>query len=374
MASILEIDPQGAGLDAAASVMGRLSAPSRMPMSLGSILGQAGGAYQDARSKAAFQQEHLAQTRMQREAQAADLQERAKSRQEALLEQQKAARAKGEFNSILGKMQESGEQIDEISILGAGIKSGAFGPKETTEFMGKVMEKKNAREQKMEELRLKLADQKIAREERESFNREMLEARNQQQKDMARLAAAMRPQAQAPILQTDQGIFERGPNGLVQLKAPDGTPLKPKSSTGDRLNESEARGTLFMRQMSSAEVAAKEIVGENFDLSKLGNQVSTRMAGSDWTNWAANPQAQKYAQAAEQWAEAYLRLKTGAATNQDEIKRNARAYFPQPGDSSQVISQKAVMRKKAIEDVSIVAGRGATREPVGSSEKAPWER
>lgn len=169
---------------------------------------------------------------------------------------------------------------------------------------------------------------------------------------------------------------------MVPVQNPDGTVtyvrrsqaegrIVPPRNTGDKLTETEAKGTLFWRQMSSAEEAAKEIAGPQFDVTNLGSQLSIRMAQSDLTNWLAPANAQKYQQAAEQWAEAYLRLKTGAATNQDEIRRNARAYFPQPGDSQAVIIQKNQMRARAINDVSIIAGRGVDKVPPGGSPPAP---
>lgn len=147
--------------------------------------------------------------------------------------------------------------------------------------------------------------------------------------------------------------------------------IVPPRSTGDKLTETEAKGTLFWRQMSSAEEAARGLAGPTFDMANLGSQLGVRMAGSDMTNWLAPEKAQQYAQAAEQWAEAYLRLKTGAATTADEIKRNARAYFPQPGDLPQTILQKNQMRARAIDDVSIIAGRGVDKSPPGGSPPAP---
>lgn len=173
--------------------------------------------------------------------------------------------------------------------------------------------------------------------------------------------------------------LEKDNEPLVPVQRPDGTTVYvrrseaagqtvPPRNAGDKLTEAEAKGTLFWRQMKSAEEAATAVT-KNFDVSKMGSQVQARMAGSDLTNWATSGDAQKYAQAAEQWAEAYLRLKTGAATNRDEIKRNARAYFPQPGDDAGTIAQKNDMRRRAIEDVSIVAGRGVDRQPTGAPKR-----
>lgn len=362
------IDPQMAGLAQGASVLGQLAGPSRTPAGIGSILGQLGGAMYGAQQQAVMQQEKLANDKLMREAQAENLRSQIEARKAA--EQEKAIKLKkvSDFNSILGQSE---DPTDPVSVLGAGVKSGAFGPEETTKFMSSVMERRAAREQRMAELRMRAEDQKIAREEREAFQREIVELQGKQRKEMLELAATLKPApAPEPLVAVDNGD---GRARYVPRSEAVGK-LAPPRGTGDRLTESEAKGTLFYRQMSSAEEAVAKITGDKFDPNKLGNQVGMRMANSDWTNWAAPAQAQQYAQATEQWAEAYLRAKTGAATNRDEIKRNARAYFPQPGDSPQVITQKNEMRLKAIQDMSIIAGRGVNREPVGGGDdKAPWE-
>lgn len=366
MASILGLDP--AGLAEAAGVLGQMSGPSRLPVGLGSILGAAGGAYSKGKRKAAMDEETLQMQRELRKAQTEQLNEQVRQRQEAVAAQQDKAKKLAKFQSIL---QTSGNAADPISILGAGVQSGAFGPQEITSFMGNVMQKQAKMEADIEKERLRLQDRTIAREEREAAERRMAELQNTLRQDNIRLAASLRaPPAPEPLVPVDSGD---GRAVYAPRSQAVGKQVPPRT-TGDRLTESEAKGTLFFRQMRSAEEEVGKIVGPAFDPNKLGSQVGMRMANSDWTNWAAPANAQRYAQSTEQWAEAYLRLKTGAATNRDEIKRNARAYFPQPGDSAAVIRQKNEMRKKAIADVSIIAGRGVSREPEMQDEKDPWEQ
>jgi hypothetical protein len=175
---------------------------------------------------------------------------------------------------------------------------------------------------------------------------------------LARVQAQQEPLV--PVQNTD------GTVRYVRRSQAEGAIVPPRN-VGDKLTETEAKGTLFWRQMSSAEDAARTIAGPQFDVANLGSQIGIRMAQSDMTNWLAPENAQKYQQASEQWAEAYLRLKTGAATNADEIKRNARAYFPQPGDSPGTIIQKNQMRARAIQDVSIIAGRGTDKQPAAAT-------
>jgi hypothetical protein len=96
---------------------------------------------------------------------------------------------------------------------------------------------------------------------------------------------------------------------------------------------------------------------QGFDPSGIKGQGQLAMAGGV-TNILAPAVAQQYKQGQEQWAEAYLRLKTGAATNRDEITRNIKTFFPVIGDRPEVIAQKQRARREAEMDVGIAAGPG----------------
>ena len=87
-----------------------------------------------------------------------------------------------------------------------------------------------------------------------------------------------------------------------------------------------------------------------------------------YTNWLASSEQQKVAQTQRQWAEAYLRAKTGAAATTDEINNNIRTFFPVVGDSAEVIKQKATARKQAEEAMLAPVGRGADRVPTRNSQ------
>lgn len=145
----------------------------------------------------------------------------------------------------------------------------------------------------------------------------------------------------------------------VNTRGPAGTVAPKTASSKEHLTESEAKGSLYYSQMSGAREEISRLVG--FDVDSLANQMAVRAANRDSTNWLAPEKAQQYNQAAQQWAEAYLRVKTGAAATEGEVKNNARTFFPQPGDSVAVINQKNRMRTAAEADVGIVAGRGRSQ-------------
>lgn len=132
----------------------------------------------------------------------------------------------------------------------------------------------------------------------------------------------------------------------------------PESKAGEKpLTEAQAKAATFQSQMNSAE---QELANTPLDPTKVWNQADVMMAGG-LTNFLSSPSAQRARQAQEQWSEAFLRFKTGAAATKDEVILNVRTFFPQPGDSKEVIEQKKRMRQQAVHDVSIAAGKGSEK-------------
>jgi hypothetical protein len=79
--------------------------------------------------------------------------------------------------------------------------------------------------------------------------------------------------------------------------------------TDKPLTEGQAKAAAFASQMRSAE---GELSGSGFNPSSLASQVEVATAGG-LGNLVAGEKAQQARQAQEQWAEAFLRFKTGAA-------------------------------------------------------------
>jgi hypothetical protein len=153
------------------------------------------------------------------------------------------------------------------------------------------------------------------------------------------------------------------PEGSAPVVGPDGKPLQGKKRD-QPLTESQARGTLFLGQMREAQEAIDKLKFKPETLTaqaQLASALKAKEAGTiagGVMNAAAGQDAQQYAQAAEQWAESFLRIKTGAASTRDEVLRNVRTFFPQPGDTAAVIKQKNEARKVANKQMEILAGHG----------------
>lgn len=120
------------------------------------------------------------------------------------------------------------------------------------------------------------------------------------------------------------------------------------------LTEPQAKASVFHSQMTSASDALAKIPG--YDPNSGVTQADTAVAGGRG-NMIASESAQRAKQAQSQWAEAFLRFKTGAASTPAEVALNVATFFPQIGDKPGVIKQKAEMRAQAERDLSMAAGK-----------------
>lgn len=147
---------------------------------------------------------------------------------------------------------------------------------------------------------------------------------------------------------------------------------KSQKGAGKDLTESQGKASAFQSQMVSASNAVNTLESQGFDPTSFKSQTAVKLAGG-----VANPAipvaAQQYKQAQDQWSEAYLRFKTGAAATEPEVVRNNRTFFPVFGDKPEQIAQKAAAREQAERDIGIAAGRGSNlgAQPIGQQPRQP---
>lgn len=137
--------------------------------------------------------------------------------------------------------------------------------------------------------------------------------------------------------------------------------------------ESQAKAQTFYSQMTTANKEINNLEKEGFNPTKISSQIETSLAGTPLTA-VVSPKAQQARQAQEQWAESFLRVKTGAAATQGEVDRNVRTFFPQIGDSPQVIAQKARARKQAEQDVLQMTKPEYAKQIMPKGEQMPTTR
>lgn len=121
------------------------------------------------------------------------------------------------------------------------------------------------------------------------------------------------------------------------------------------ITEAQGKATgFFARARQSQEILSRvENEGTN-----LRNAI-TAGAGR-FGNYFQTAEGQMYMQAKRDFINAILRQESGAAIGKDEFSNADRQYFPQVGDTPQVIEQKRRNRETAIRALEVISGEGAS--------------
>lgn len=127
--------------------------------------------------------------------------------------------------------------------------------------------------------------------------------------------------------------------------------------------EQQARDEIFGNKMESANKLITDQVGTS-----LAGKVAS---GVPLGNYLQSADYQKYKQAASNFITAILRRESGAAVSPAEFDRYDKELMPQPGDSKEVLAQKAEARRVAIEGMKKGAGPGY-KSPTSPALPAGW--
>ncbi len=194
-------------------------------------------------------------------------------------------------------------------------------------------------------------------------------------------------------LAMDQYDIKETPEGLVYVpKVPGagraampvvgagGQPVQ--GATGGKFTEDERKAAGFALRMSEAAKVLTQpalggdgkplqIDGQTQTLEQVAGKPGFMEAGLGLVPFAggalersaarsAGAPRQQYRQAQENWVTANMRAESGAVIGDAEMEREIRKYFPQYGESAEVIAQKALARKQAEVAMQTRAG-GALR-------------
>jgi hypothetical protein len=211
-----------------------------------------------------------------------------------------------------------------------------------------------------------------------------LERRNQQLKELE-IAHSLQPKYE--LVQTEQGMFRIDPqSGKVIPVQPDnaGTPRPAQDATYFQPPQSAAAPSTaapfgaktkpMTEDQSKATgygiraATSHEILNTVGDSGKVQPGILKRIASSvpfygeeagTMMNWTQSPKQQQVEQAQRDFVNAILRRESGAVISQAEFDNAAKQYFPQPGDSQEVIKQKQLNRENSIRSLEIGSGAGA---------------
>lgn len=144
---------------------------------------------------------------------------------------------------------------------------------------------------------------------------------------------------------------------------PDGTVITT-GGTPPKLTELQGKAMLFGSRAAEADAILND-VGDKYSPAAINTKayaegvpiVGGGLAAAGNTFLSKN--SQKVEQAQRDFINAILRLESGAAIAESEFQNAKKQYFPQPGDSKDVISQKARNRQTAISGLRTMAGPAA---------------
>lgn len=142
----------------------------------------------------------------------------------------------------------------------------------------------------------------------------------------------------------------RGTRRPVSDYAPPPTSRDAKPPT-----EGERNAAGYYSRMESAERELDALTAAGHDATNIRDFYTAGQG--PLRNWIASDTGQMYRQQQEDWVRAKLRKESGAVIGDDEMEREIKVYFPQPGDSQDVIRKKAQSRRVAIEAMRKSGGR-----------------
>lgn len=160
---------------------------------------------------------------------------------------------------------------------------------------------------------------------------------------------------------TETGTYDRvggvkAPSGMRVEMGPDGQftlTQGPLGSGGGNANQNLNAGFLIRGRDAHATITELENQG-----TFMGNKI-LRNAPGGLGNYGLSPDAQKFEQAKRDFVNAVLRRESGAVISEEEFANADQQYFPQPGDSPQVIEQKRRNRENAVKAFELSAGPAA---------------
>ena len=147
-----------------------------------------------------------------------------------------------------------------------------------------------------------------------------------------------------------------------------GTTVKPPPP----LTEAQGNATAYLTRMEAAEKRMDAAVAGGYSQGSIRDRLAASTPGVG--NFLMSEKGQNYKQAQEDWVRAKLRKESGAVIADSEMAAEIKTYFPQPGDASSTIAQKAEARRTAMDALKASTGTGMDRVTTTPQTGAPSTR
>lgn len=186
-------------------------------------------------------------------------------------------------------------------------------------------------------------------------------------RDMKRAGATTVNLGSQGLSTPPSGYFRPDPKKPGLVEEPGG-PVQTERNKSTGENRTAAG---YLKRMSHAEQILGQSVPSLTDFTLAGTLLAGNAAMSAGANKLMSKEGQSYYQAASDWVRAKLRKESGAVISKEEMLAEIRTYFPIPGDSPQVVAQKAQARQIAQQAMLEQAGPAAA--PMASGATGGWD-
>ena len=144
---------------------------------------------------------------------------------------------------------------------------------------------------------------------------------------------------------------------------------KPQILNKEKYTQPQILSGTYAARMDDATRSIDEIMATgNFDPAGFKQNIDLFGAPEMLANYVRSPEGQIYRQAQENWISANLRKESGAAIPEEEMEREIKKWFPQPGDDPKTIAKKNAARKTAARGMQKAAG-GSYQELIDQGDK-----
>lgn len=132
-------------------------------------------------------------------------------------------------------------------------------------------------------------------------------------------------------------------------------PLNPFAPAG-KMTDAQANAALYANRMAESNDILSRYNDINKGVGGWAGGVVSNVAPSGVANNMLGKDRQQFMQAQRNFINAVLRRESGAVISDQEFDNARQQYFPQPGDSAEVIQQKSQNRLTAIQGIMGAAG------------------
>lgn len=155
----------------------------------------------------------------------------------------------------------------------------------------------------------------------------------------------------------------KDPTKVKTGEVPGGGTLYPKTPSEGQMNAS-----LFGRRALEANQQIEDLLSKGVDPSSYETGLQSYLP-----NFLQSGGVQQVEQAKRNFINAVLRKESGATITPAEMENANKQYFPQVGDSPEVIEQKRINRTTAIQGLSKMAGPLADNSALPTSTQSGWD-